>query len=193
MTPEEEQGLRELQAELVGLSKSPWQPRCVAGAFHSGRADDPFIFTMQAWIDLDHAQSPFLELKIPEPEAMLPALANAFRAFGQGQASTADLTPVDAMILGDKIIDSIAQGFSMIIPMQYPNHTNAAAENDGFGGWLPILAALKSQLGFALAEALLLPVGQAYGLIAAHRRNEGWKPSGETYSTRDVPNTKFES
>ena len=45
--------------------------------------------------------------------------------------------------------------------------SSAAGADNGLGDWLPVLACLKSQLGFSLAEARTLPVAQAFALEGA--------------------------
>ena len=185
MTKTDEQDLREMQAELADAARSPWEPRCVAREFRTN--DDPFVFTMQAWIDLDAAASPFLQLILPEEQNYLAQFEVAFAVFGHVATTPEACDPDELVLLGNKIIDVIARGFSMRVKLAPPEGYKAARAADGLGDWLPIAACLKSQLGFTLAETLALPVGQAFGLIAGHRCNEGWSVVGETYAQRDLP------
>jgi hypothetical protein len=184
MTAQDEQDLRELQAELLDVEVSPWEPRCVARAFRS--VVSPFVFTMQAWIDLDAAGSPFLLLQLPEAEDALAAFEVAFEAFGHVATTPEACDDDELVLLGNKMILTIARGFSMRLKLSPPEGFEAAEADNGLGDWLPILACLKGQLDFSLAEALALDVGQAFALVAAHRCNQGWSVSGENYTLRDV-------
>lgn len=184
MTEADEQDLRELQAELSGLSEASWQPRCIADAFRSD-LDEPFVLTMQAWIDLDAIRSPFLALQMPE-EDVHDHFEAAFTAFGHTETQVEAMTPEDAVLLGQKMIDAVRKSQMTQIRMRPPRGSASSAGDDGFGNWLPVLACLTSQLFFSLADAKALPVDQAHALIAAHRRNEGWIVAGETYAHRDI-------
>jgi len=180
--------LREMQAQLGGVSASPWQPRCVARAFCSPDVDHPFVFTMQAWIDLDAAQSPFLLGELPSPdlgeEGVIEAFNAAFAAFGL-EAPKLRECGVDQFIhIGNCIIRAINRGFAMRLRMHPPKGFESAGGDDGFGDWLPVMACLKAQLYFAWEEAMALPVDRAFGLINAHRRNEGWSPAETPYAMR---------
>ena len=178
--------LRELQAELVASERSLWEPRCVAQAFR--RSEDSFVFTMQAWIDLDAAASPFLLGQLPEAEDAVVQFEVAFAAFGHSETTPGACEPEGLVLLGRKMVAAIAQGFCMRARLAPPEGCKLAdVANNGLGDWLPIVVCLKSQLGLSLAEALALPVGQAFALIAAHRCNEGWSVAGETYAQRDIP------
>ncbi|MEI6493390.1 MAG: hypothetical protein WCO94_12635 [Verrucomicrobiota bacterium] len=186
MTTQDEQDLREMQAKLVSAEQSPWQPRCVARAFRS--SDEAFVFTMQTWIDLDAAASPFLLGQLPEAEQALAQFEVAFAAFGHVATTPEACEPEELILLGRKMLVEIGRGFAMRLQLAPPEGCKLAGGDDnGLGNWLPILACLKSQLGFSLAEALSLTVGQAFALVAAHRCNEGWSIAGETYQQRDIP------
>jgi hypothetical protein len=189
MTAEDEQDLRELQAELVSAEQSPWQPRCVARAFRSAAPEEPFVFTMQTWIELDAVQSPFLHGRLPEAEDELWAkFEEAFAAFGFDGTTPEKCSGEDLVLIGRKIIRAITHGFSTKLELVPLERSRQSPEN-GLGGWLPVMACLKAQLGFLWAEAKALPVAQAYALIAAHRCNEGREVAGETYALRDVDPT----
>ena len=185
MNAQDEQDLRELQAELVTASASPWEPRCVARAFR--RSEQPFVFTMQTWIDLDAARSPFLLLQLPEAETAVEEFEVAFRAFGHFPTRPDRCEPEELILLGEKLIGVIREGFSMRVKLTPPEgqKSDAGIEN-GLGVWLPILGCLVSQVGIAPDAAMRLPVAQAFALTAAHRCNQGWNVGGETYEHRDV-------
>jgi len=189
MTPEDEQDLRDLQSELVAAKSSPWQPRCVARSF--GSATESFVLTMQAWIDLDACQSPFLLGRLPEEgEAILLQFEAAFRAFGH-PGTTPDACDGDELVLlGWKMVRAIVLAFAMSVKLEPPQGQKMEHHDNGLGEWIAILACLKSQLGFSMTEALALPVGQAFALIAAHRCNEGCIVAGETYEMRDIAETE---
>ena len=186
MTEQDEQDLREMQAELVTSEQSPWEPRCVARAFRT--SEEAFVFTMQSWIDLDACASPFLLFQLPEAEDYLAQFEAGFAAFGHAATTPEACEAEEVVLLGRKMIAAIAQGFCMRAKLAPPDGWKLGGDSDnGIGNWLPILACLKSQLGFSLAEALALPVGQAFAFIAAFRCNSGWSVVGETYAQRDIP------
>jgi len=187
MTSEDLQDLREMQADLIAAERSRWEPRCVAGAFHVRQTPEPFVLTMQAWIDLDAVESPFLLGAFPEAESALAQFEEAFLAFGHRATTPAKCDPDELILLGRNMIAAIARGFSMRLKLAPPDGFKPAKCGNGLGDWLPVLACLKTQLGFGLAEALALPVEQVFALIAAHRCNQGWTVAGETYAERDVP------
>ena len=191
MTSQDEQDLREMQAELVAAATSPWEPSCVAMAFRT--ADSPFVLTMQAWIDLEAAQSPFLLGKLPEAEEALAHFELAFEVFGHMESTPEACTPEELILIGRKMQRAIARGFSTRVKLAPPEGSKLAGVDNGMGEWLPLLACLKSQLGFSLAEALALRVDQAFALIAAHRINEGWQVAGETYAQREFSDFSFQS
>ena len=175
-----------MQAELVSAARSPWQPRCVARAFRSTEA--AFVFTVQAWVDLDSCASPFLLGELPEAEVALAQFEVAFEAFGHQATTPEACEPEELILLGHKMLQAIGRGFAMRLQLAPPEGCKLAGSSEnGMGDWLPIVACLKSQLGFSMAEALSLTVGQAFALVAAHRVNEGWSVAGETYVQRDVP------
>lgn len=180
-----------MQASLVAAERSPWEPRCVARAFRV--AEDPFAFTMQAWIDLDAAASPFLLGELPEAEEALEQFAVAFAAFGHVATTPEACDGEELVLLGRKMVRAIKWGFAMRLRLAPPEGCKASGVDNGMGDWLPVLACLKSQLGFSMGEALALPVGQAFALVAAHRINEGWSVAGETYAQRDVVDREGEA
>ena len=186
-TPQVSDETREFQQELLAAERSEWQPRCVSRAFASSRDEDPFAFTMQAWIDLEAVQSPFLLGQFPNDESYLYQFADAFQAFGYKESTPDQCTEEQLVLLGHKMIRAIAQGFSMHLKLAAPEGFRAKRADDGMGSWLPVMACLKSQLNFSLAEARSLLVEQAFALMAGHRCNEGWRVDGETYAQRDVP------
>lgn len=187
MTAQEEQDLREWSAELAGAERSPWEPRCVAQAFCSGAADEALVFTMQVWIDLEAVRSPFLLGQMPEAEVAYARFAEAIRAFGHPSPTPEACTGEELVSVGQQIIRVIGQAFAMRLRLAPPEGmVSQAAADNGAGDWLPVVACLKSQLGFSLADALALPVGQAFALIVGHRCNQGWSVAGETYVSRDA-------
>lgn len=187
MTEQDEQDLRELQAELVADERSPWQPRCVSRVFGSASAGQSFVFTMQVWIDLDAVRSPFLLGELPDPDDdVLERFREAFAAFGHVAAEPEKLEGDELALLGHKILRAIREGFAMRVKLGPPPGSKLA-EDPGLGEWLSMLRFLKAQMGFSLAEALALPVAQAFALIVSQRTFEGWSVQGESYSDRDDP------
>ena len=181
MTETEEQGLRSLAADLAAADQGAWQPRCIARAF-ALPADGTPVFTMQVWIDLDAASSPLLEGRLPETEEELHAAVDAFRC------GPVDLSAEEAVGLGLMMREAIEEAFALSLPMNPPcdDGGGTMSLSGGFGDWLPIYAALVAQLGLSRAEARATPVGEAFALLAADKRNRGWMPSGATYAQRDV-------
>lgn len=186
MTAEDEQDLRELQAEIVSAERSPWQPRCVARAFRSAAAGESFVLTMQAWIDLDAAQSPFLLGRLPEAEDdVIERFRQALAIFGHTAAVPEKCEPDELVALGGKMLRAIDGAFAMRVRLQPPEGATLA-DDPGMGDWLTILRFLKAQMGFPMWEALALPVAQAFALIVSQRTFEGWNLAGESYASRDI-------
>jgi hypothetical protein len=181
--PGEREQLEALQAELLGVSASPWQPRTVARAF-ARTAPPLFRFTLQTWIDLDSLKSPLLQGAFPDDEDSLQA---ALAAFDHPVEDVTAMTPDEAANLAELMRDAVQRGFSAALRMR-PAEGGAAGTGDGFGAFAPVLACLIVQLGFSRADALRTPVEQAFVLIAAHRSNQGWRPAGTPYALRDLEN-----
>lgn len=181
MTEAEENDLRSLSAALAGAEESAWQPRCIARAFATPEAG-AVVFTMQTWIDLDAASSPLLEGRLPETAE---ELNDAVSAFGCGPV---DLSPEEAVGLGLMMREAIEEAFALSLPMSPPDDGGGFGPGlaGGFGGWLPIYAALIAQFGLSRADARACPVGEAFALLACDKRNRGWQPAAATYAQRDV-------
>lgn len=192
MNAQDEQDLRDLQAELLEAERSPWQPRCVALAFreHAGA----FVFTMQVWIDLSAVRSPFLLGTLPDPDEddVLERFREAFAAFGHASADLEKLDGDELALLGHKMVRTIREAFAMRVNLLPPEGAKVQ-ENPGTGEWLTILRFLKAQMGFSLAEALSAPVAQAFALIVSQRTFEGWTLADETYAFRDVAEESFQA
>lgn len=179
MTEAEEQQLRALGADLAGANQSPWEPRCVALAFASTRPGNPLVLTMQTWIDLDAIRSPLL---VRGAFASVEQLADSAAIFG---LKVMNLSPEKAVDVTVTMRAAVENAFAMALPMQRRGAVMNAGP-DGFGSWLPLRAFLEVECGKSRAEAAEYPVGEAFALMAAARRNEGWEPKGETYAQRDV-------
>lgn len=185
MNDDDLRDLREFQEELLKAESSQWQPECVSEAFFS--EPGPFVLTMQAWIDLERMKSPFLFAQLPDAEDALEKFEMAFRAFGYRETMPENCDAEELLLLGQMMISSICSAFAMARRLEPPEGSKLAAGENGLGNWLPLLACMKSQLGFTVDDALALPVAKAYALVVAHRCNEGWRVAGETYANRDVP------
>lgn len=186
MTEQDANDLRALGMELAEAARSPWEPRCVAAAFsrHAG----PWVFRMQTWVDLEAVQSPFLLGEMPEAEEALYHFRKAFEAFGYEGTTPEECDAEGLLLLGARMVQAISNGFAMRVPVAPAERDMASTSSDeGLGEFLPILACLVTQMGFRLDDALQLPVGRAFALIVAHRVNQGWRVTGESYATRDIP------
>lgn len=177
--------LQEFQEELLEAERSPWQPGCVSEAFFSEQS--PFVLTMQVWTDLEKMKSPFLLAQLPDAENAIEKFEEAFRAFGHWETKPENCDPEELILLGRMMIRSICNAFAMRLRLEPPEGCKSVTGNNGLGNFLPLLACLTSQLGLSVSDALALPVARAYALVAAHRCNEGWSVSGETYANMDVP------
>lgn len=139
------------------------------------------VLTMQGWIDLDAARSPLLLGRLPGTEEDLAA---AFAVFLPGGLKTS--TGTEVFTLSEIMRDEVRDAFAAALPMQPENAAADDEGDDGFGDFAPLLACLISQCGLSAAEAMALPVAQAFVLIASHRRNQGWKVAGKKYAFRDL-------
>lgn len=186
MTETEEQQLRELGEALAKASADPAEPRSVVRAFAS-RPPHYLALTMQNWIDLESIRSPLLRLQIPEDIDALERAANIFRL------SVRTLTVEAAICVARAIRRAVAGAFSLALPMRRPGAlAGSRSSRDGFGAWLPLLAFLIAECGLAPAQARELRVDQAFALLAACRRNQGWEPNGMSYAQRDALQEKGE-
>jgi len=181
MTEAEEQGLRELGNDLAAALQSEWEPRCISRTFRTP-APDALVLTMQGAIDLEDARSPLLQGRLPETVEQLRA---AFDAFGRLELDPTALFPDAALHLALLMRDAVVESFAMALPMRELGAASATSD-DGFGRWLPLLACLVTQCGLSMEEALALPVGRAFALVAAMRRNDGWEVAGTSYALREV-------
>ena len=172
--------LQALSQEAEAALHSLWEPRCLARAFATPPAG-AVAFTMQAWIDLEAIRSPLLHGALPG----LEELAATATCFG---LPVDELSGADAVLVALALRRAVAAGFALALPMQHPDPEQRApdAEPDGFGAWLPLFACLVVQCGLAPRDARALPVGEAYALTAALRRNAGWEATGTLYALRDV-------
>jgi hypothetical protein len=187
MTAAEEQQLRELSAELAAQQTSPWQPRCIAAAWRSSVPSSEFrvpSLTMQGWIDLDAIRSPLLVGDLPELEEM-EATA---RAFGVSDFEFRVECPEAAAALAVEMQAAVARAFSaalkMLPPNPEPGTQNPEPADDGFGDWMPLLAFLVTEARLTPDDALALRVDRAFMLMAAIRRNQGWRVAGQAYALR---------
>ena len=181
MTDLEEQELRDLAGEITGALHSTWEPACLARAFATPpRAS--IALTMQGWIDLDHLRSPLL---LGRPFLALDddAIMKTAEVFG---LSFDDLNAEDIARCAIAIERAVADAFALGLEMRAPGGDAAAAADDGFGAWLPVFAFLVAQCRIAPAEAMALRVDQAFALMAAVRRNQGWSVAGLPYALRDL-------
>lgn len=181
-----DEDLRSLQRELAEAEVSPWEPRCVAGAFQR-LAPERFVLTMQAWIDLEAVRSPFLLGQMPVADAAMDAFSVALAAFGYRETTPEQCEPEELLVLGGAMVRAVGRAFAMGVRMMPPGGWgDGATQPHGMGRWLPLLACLVGQMHMRPQDALALPVGQVLALVAAHRANEGWTVAGEPYALRST-------
>jgi len=178
MTEAEENDLRAMSDDLAKAAENLAEPRCVARAFATP-AENQIVLTMQNWIDLEALRSPLLRLELPEPPDTLEAAARVFALTIHG------LTPKEALLVAGAMRRATAGAFAMALPMRRPGVAEGGGD-DGFGAWLPLFAFLISECGLDAASARALPVDQAFALLAACRRNQGWECADVSYARRDV-------
>lgn len=186
MTEAEEQQLRELGSDLAKASADPSEPRSIVRAFASPQKDH-IALTMQNWIDLESIRSPLLRLRLPERLDELELTANVFRM------SIRALSSEVAVLVARGIRRAVAEAFSLALPMRRGGSTAGveSTSEEGFGAWLPLFAFLVAECGLDPHAARELRVDQAFALLAACRRNQGWEPSGASYAQRDaIQNTE---
>lgn len=177
MTDAEERELRALGEELASVDQSPWEPRCIAAAFYPP-ANLP-VLTMERWIALDAIQSPLLLGKRPSDLETLESAANIFAL------SARTLSAEEAILLGNQLLEVVNGAFAMALRMRQPGSEQDAG-GAGFGSWLPLFTCLLVDCGMPAADVRAFPVGQAFAVLAAMRRNQGWEPAETSYAQRDV-------
>lgn len=181
MTEVEEQQLRELGEDLAGAQQSPWEPGTIARAWATPAAN-ALALTMQGWIDLSAIRSPILLGEAPSGREEILQTA---RAFGLNYAET--LSGAEAAHLVNALLRAVDEAFAAALPMRPEQPTvGSNADADGFGTWMLISAALITQCGLEPFAALALRVDQAFTLLAAHRRNQGWEVAGVSYALKDA-------
>jgi hypothetical protein len=187
MTETEEQQLRELGDDLAKANADTSEPRSIVRAFATSQKNH-IALTMQNWIDLEAIRSPLLRLQLPEHLEELELAANVFRM------SVRTLTVEAAISVARSIRRAVAEAFSLALPMRRANGAagGSASGGDGFGAWLPLFAFLISECGLDPATAHALRVDQAFALLAACRRNQGWQCTGANYAERETLSTKEE-
>jgi hypothetical protein len=175
--------LQKRTEELRGAGQfSVWEPEVIAHAF--ARTQHQFVLTMQGWIDLSAVKSPIL---IEEHCETVEEINAALAAFGWPVRATS-MEPEEELACEELMIAAVRRGFAAALPMSEPGATGSPGERK-FGTWITVLAALVKRLGMGLAEAMQMPVEQAYMLVAAERWNEGWETSGVPYSLRGGSST----
>ena len=181
MTETEEQQLRELGNDLAKANADPSEPRSIVRAFATPPKNHIGL-TMQNWIDLEAIRSPLLRLQLPEHLEELELAANVFRM------SVRTLTVEAAVFVARALRRAVAEAFSLALPMRRGNGVASASVSggDGFGAWLPLFAFLISECGLDPTAARALRVDQAFALLAACRRNQGWQCAGTNYAEREV-------
>lgn len=170
--------LRELSEELARAAQSHDEPRCIARTFATPKPGS-VVFTMGHWITLESLRSPLLQAQIPESVEEAETSANVFGL------SIQDLSAEEAVELGVRLRDAIQDGFAMALKMR-PEEGEADTAADGFGTWLPVFTFLITECHCPPFEARSVPVGQALAILAARRRNQGWRCGGATYAERDA-------
>ncbi len=179
MTDEEKSELQELGEDLAAALQSPWEPGTISRAWATPE-DGTIALTMQGWIDLDARRSPLLLDQFPDS---IEEIETAAAVFG---LSIENLNPADAAHLANAMRRAVRDAFAAALPMAQPDAAMVESETDGFGRFMPILAALITQCGLRPADALELRVDQACTLLATHRRNQDWEATGTPYALRDV-------
>lgn len=191
LTPEQNAELDELNAlgsEAAQVLQSGREPSCVARAFRS-KSTRTFVLTMQGWIDLAAIESPVLQMQLP---GTLAECAAALECFGASAAGIVELTPEEALVMGEEMVLACAEAFSMRLKMRPPGVGETAADDDGMGEWLPVWSSLVTQCGLSPEVANALAVGRAFALIAGLLWHRGWKVADEPYALREVPEEKEE-
>lgn len=188
MTETEEQHLRALGDTLARASVETTEPRRIVHAF-AARPKHRLALTMQNWIDLESIHSPLLRLQFPESLADLERAANIFCL------SVHTLTMEATALVARALRRAVAEAFALALPMRRPGGPAGLGSSaaDGFGSWLPLLAFLVVECGLDPASARELRVDQAFALLAACRRNQGWESSGLSYAQRDAIHEKEEA
>lgn len=177
-TPEELEQLRVLSRKVAGVERSAFEPACVSRAFGTPRPGEVAL-TMQGWFDLSRSRSPLLEREAPLTKEDIDA---AFAAF---ELEWVDLTEQELSDAVDGMLLACEDAWSAGLEMTPPKDSGEAG-NDGFGDALVTLACLIGQLHVPYGQALRMPVRQAFMLIAAHRRNQGWVVTGTPYAVREM-------
>jgi hypothetical protein len=172
--------LRAWGEQLAGAMTSAEEPLCVARCFARPVKYRP-RFTFQTWIDLEAIRSPLLDGRQFQSIEQISA---AFSAF---DLSVENLTGEEAALVEEELRAVIGEAFGMALemsPPRLPGEQPPLEGPDGFGTWAPIMACLIFEGGVSPWEAAQAEVGRTLVLVAAHRRNQGWRAIGTPYALR---------
>jgi hypothetical protein len=211
-TEKEWKELEDFAAESAAVMGTRWQPELVSAAFTRpplliihGPIEDPKRpgyqqrpwrvgpMTMRLWIELDACRSPFLAAQ-DVPMAEFPQrLATALSIFTGEAISAADVMREmrgdKAVAVAQEIAERCTEIFRLFVEMELPDTNGTPAKphhEDGFGSWLPLLAAIIEKLRLKPEEAMEMPVAQAVAILQAMKKNEGYRVKGANYRSREL-------
>lgn len=196
-----EKELEAMSAALAAAASSPWSPDCVAEAFlGSSLVIGPWSlgpFTLGGWLRLERDRSPFVTGIWPDDsaEVRVAALAGALgvlvedSGFGKRDSSgiMEILSPEEALQAESMVYQRINEAFRTALPMHNPDASKPKdLGDDGMGWWLKVFTKLVGELHLRPAEALALPMAQAFALVAAQSALDGCVPKGMNWREREA-------
>ncbi|MFZ4774635.1 MAG: hypothetical protein ACOYM3_04685 [Terrimicrobiaceae bacterium] len=148
----------------------------------------PCALTLRKFLALEDVESPALNGRWPygQAEQMAQAFCTSFAILFPGR----DIPGPDLL---DQAIaemhDAIRQGFSTVMPMQFPRPPGSpatCAPADGLG-WVARLVARTAHPADAVLD---MPLDQLFIIVAAMSANEGAECTGEEYRDREIEGGK---
>lgn len=201
MTEAERQAL--VAAAMAMADEPGHEPGVVAAAFLPGRAEacglELGALTFRGWLELARARSPWIsgEWETLDDERAVLAVAEGVKVLAGADTPAAAIAGrlaaggLPALLeAADAVARRMREAWGTAVAMRHPDDKGGARggdDGDGFGRWLPVFAAVVTQLGTGWRAALDTPVNVALALLAGARRNEGWRVTGERYADRDLP------
>jgi hypothetical protein len=187
--PAEVERLRNVSRGIAGAMREPWEPKAISHAFarrdHMPEARPRL--TMQGWIDLDAAESPFLVGENPQFVDLVFALETLGWKAELAEARGDEVTAVRAAEITEQIWMTMQESRSTVVAMSAPEQRSGLSDgDDGFGEWGPVMACLLNELHFDYITALGLDRSKAMALMACLRCNQGWKTRGDNYRLREA-------
>ncbi len=193
ITEEEERNV--ISQALAASENDPWTPTCVVAAFleEPGQVAglDLQPLTMQGWLRLEKARSPFVSGSLPQDgEGRLQAICFALSVLTSAPVHPeylmSRLTAEEVVAAELTISSRINAVFETSLPVRWPQNDNVPESRDhGLGWWIRVFTRLVSDLHIQPKAALETAVSQAFAMLAARNLMDGAVPKEMNWKERE--------